>query len=244
MERSVYESMANIEGRHWWFVARRAILSDVIGRSTAKRPLKILEVGSGTGGNLGMLSGFGAVTGVEPDEQARALSVGKSEATVVDGRLPHGLGLEPETFDLLAAFDVLEHLDDDAGGLGAAVECLKPGGKAVLTVPAFPSLWSYHDEQHHHKRRYTRTSFQELVQASGLEIERLSYFNTSLFVPTFLVRALKKITGNETADIEGIPPSVLNGVLTRVFAFERFFLRRMALPFGLSLIAVARKPEV
>jgi SAM-dependent methyltransferase len=244
MERSVYESMASIEGRHWWFVARRAILADVIGRSTARRPLKILEVGSGTGGNLDMLSGFGDVTGVEPDEQARALSADKSDAIVVDGKLPHGLGLEPETFDLLATFDVLEHLDDDAGGLAAAVQCLKPGGKAVLTVPAFPSLWSCHDEQHHHKRRYTRAGFQDLVLASGLEIERLSYFNTSLFVPTFLVRALKKVTGNEKADIEGIPPAVLNRLLTRVFAFERFFLRRMTLPFGLSLIAIARKPEV
>ena len=167
----------------------------------------------------------------------------KSEATIVDGRLPDGLDLEPESFDFLAVFDVLEHLDDDTGGLKASTHCLKPGGKAVLTVPAFPSLWSYHDVQHHHKRRYTRVNFLALVEAAGLEVERLSYFNTSLFIPAFLIRRIKNALGNDAADVENTPPSFLNTILITIFAAERFVLRRMNLPFGLSLIVVARKPE-
>lgn len=244
MERAAYEAMANIEGRHWWFVGRRAILADVIGNLTKGKRLAILEVGCGTGGNLEMLSGFGEVTGVEPDAEARALSSARSSARVIDGRLPGGLDLDPETFDLLAAFDVLEHLDDDHGGLKAATACLKPGGRAVLTVPAFPSLWSYHDELHHHKRRYTRADFEELVRSAGLEIDRLSYFNTSLFVPAFLVRMIKKHSGNVKADVETVPPGLLNALLTQVFAFERFLLRKTSLPFGLSLIAVAHRPQI
>lgn len=243
MESSIYENMASIEDRHWWFVGRRAILADIIELRVPKAEMEILEVGSGTGGNLAMLSRYGNVTGVEPDEQARALSTAKSVANVVDGRLPGELHFAPESFDLLAAFDVLEHLDDDEGGLRASVACLKPGGKAVLTVPAFPSLWSYHDAQHHHKRRYTKKRFQDLITASGLEVEQISYFNTSLFLPAFLVRLLKRVTGNDRADVEGTPPSVLNAVLATIFASEKFVLRRMNMPFGLSLVAVAHKPE-
>lgn len=138
---------------------------------------------------------------------------------------------------------MLEHLDDDSGGLKAATACLKPGGRAVLTVPAFPSLWSYHDELHHHKRRYTRVSFEELVRSAGLEIDRLSYFNTSLFVPAFLVRMIKKRSGEAKADVETVPPGFLNALLTQIFAFERVLLRKMSLPFGLSLIAVAHRPR-
>lgn len=243
MERAAYDSMASIEGRHWWFVGRRAILADAIARGNPEKPFKILEIGSGTGGNLEMLSRFGEVTGVEPDAEARAFASAKSDATLVDGKLPNGLGLEPESYDFLAVFDVLEHLDDDAGGLRASALCLKPGGKTVLTVPAFPSLWSYHDVQHHHKRRYTRKSFEALVRGAGLEVERLSYFNTSLFIPAFVVRRFKKALGNETADVENTPPSLLNSILATIFAAERFILRWVSLPFGLSLIAVARKPE-
>lgn len=243
MERAAYEAMAGIEGRHWWFVARRAILADVIGRLQGPEHLRILEVGCGTGGNLDMLSGFGEVTGVEPDDEARALSCAKSQASVVDGRLPDGLDLEPQSFDLLAAFDVLEHLDDDAGGLAAAASCLKPGGKAVLTVPAFPSMWSYHDEMHHHKRRYTKASFEVLVRTAGLEVEQISYFNTSLFIPAFLVRMIKKRLSGAKADVEGVPPRLVNCLLIGVFAVERYILRHSSLPFGLSLIAVARAPE-
>lgn len=243
MDRAAYESMARLEGRHWWFVGRRAILSDVMDRLGAKAPLKILEVGCGTGGNLDMLSSFGDVTGVEPDEAARALSSTRSGALVVDGRLPDGLGLDLQTFDVLAAFDVLEHLDDDRGGLAAAAACLKPGGRAVLTVPAFPSLWSRHDELHHHKRRYTRAEFKALVRSAGFEIDRLSYFNTALLLPAILVRFIKKRTGSSAGDAESVPPGFVNFILTRIFAFERFILRRASLPFGLSLIAVARLPE-
>lgn len=243
MERAAYEAMANIEGRHWWFVGRRAILTDVIKTLAKGERLAILEVGCGTGGNLEMLGGFGDVTGVEPDAQARELSAARSSATVVDGRLPDGLALEPRSFDLLAAFDVLEHLDDDSAGLKASVACLKPGGRAVLTVPAFPSLWSYHDEQHHHKRRYTKADFEALVRAAGLEIDRVSHFNTSLFVPAFLVRKFKKYSGDAKADMETVPPGVLNAVLTQIFALERFVLRKLSLPFGLSLIAVAHRPH-
>ncbi len=242
MERAAYENMASIEGRHWWFVGRRAILTDVIKKLANGKRLAILEVGCGTGGNLEMLGGFGDVTGVEPDGEARSLSAARSSATVVGGRLPDGLALEPGSFDLLAAFDVLEHLDDDSAGLKAAAACLKPGGTAVLTVPAFPSLWSYHDEQHHHKRRYTKVGFEALVRSAGLEIDKLSYFNTSLFVPAFVVRMMKKYSGGAKADMETVPPGALNAVLTQIFALERFALRRMSLPFGLSLIAVASVP--
>ncbi|MCH9013739.1 MAG: class I SAM-dependent methyltransferase, partial [Proteobacteria bacterium] len=156
MDRQVYARMAELEDRHWWFAARRRILTEVLARLVALPAApRLLEAGCGTGGNLAMLSRFGEVAAFEPDAEARRKAQEKSGFDVRDGRLPGDIPFEPGRFDLVAAFDVLEHVEDDLASLRALHAQLRPGGSALITVPAFEFLWSRHDERHHHWRRYT-----------------------------------------------------------------------------------------
>src|SRR4051812_14282575 len=128
MERSAYDTMRRVQGTHWWFRARRAILADQLARLPLPANPTILEVGCGVGGNLEMLSRFGAVTGVEPDAPSRAYSAETSGRRVLDGALPDGLPAFDVRFDLIAALDVIEHLDADGQSLAALREVLAPDG--------------------------------------------------------------------------------------------------------------------
>lgn len=239
MDRRVYDNMRATEHAHWWFRARRKILSDQI--SLLKLPLSasILEVGCGTGGNLEMLSHFGSVVGVEPDPESRAYAAENSGRAVLAGKLPDGLPIFDEKFDLIAALDVIEHLDDDTNSVAALRNLLKPGGIFLTTVPAHPWLWSRHDELHHHKRRYRKAEYTALIRDAGFEIEKASYFNSVLFPVIAFMRALHFGAVFERPD-DAMPSRLLNSLLERAFASEAFLLRHTALPFGVSLLVVAR----
>ncbi len=242
MDPAVYERMAAHEDRHWWFVARRRILDRLIARRIEpKRDCKILEAGCGTGGNLGMLGRFGRAAAFEPDAAARALASAKSAAEVRDGALPDRVPFAPESFDLVAMLDVLEHVDDDVGSLKAVAERLVRGGRLVLTVPAYRFLWSRHDELHHHKRRYRKEGLLAVARAAGLQPEYISYFNTLLFPLVAAKRLVGRLLGDSGKADDEMPPAGLNRLLGAVFAIERHLLGRVALPFGVSLVMVARR---
>lgn len=242
MERDVYERMAELEQGHWWFVARRRILADLLPRwIDAGRSPRILEAGCGTGGNLVMLSQLGQVVAFEPDDAARQLAQRHGDFEIRPGLLPHDIPYERGGFDMVAALDVLEHVDDDAASLKAMADCLRPGGHLVLTVPAFPALWSKHDERHHHKRRYRRRDLVERVAAAGLALSHVTFFNTWLLPLIALVRFGKKILRLGDKGDETMPPPMFNRLLTGLFSSERFVLRLMPLPIGVSLLVVARK---
>ena len=194
MERDVYNRLDELEDRHWWFAARRTILKRVIERHTAGTSnLKILEAGCGTGGNLQMLSSMGELSAFEPDDDARRLAAGKADCTIAHGTLPDGIPFNGEKFDLIVAFDVIEHVEQDRESLNALRASLAPGGKLIMTVPALPWLWSAHDERHHHFRRYTRSGLRAILQNAGYRPVNLTYFNTLLFPLIAGVRAVKKL---------------------------------------------------
>ena len=242
MERRVYARMGEVEDRHWWFVARRRILAAVLERSALlPRPARVLEAGCGTGGNLGMLSRFGAVRAFEPDTEARGKAARRNHCEISDGALPGRVPFAGERFDLVAVLDVLEHLDDDEAALRALAERLQPGGLILVSVPAYAFLWSRHDVAHHHKRRYTRASLLAVARAAGFEPVSVSYFNTLLF-PLIVVRRMLGRLFALKGDDDAMPPLWLNRLLGAVFAFERRLVGRWRLPFGVSLLMLARKP--
>jgi SAM-dependent methyltransferase len=243
MDEALYRQMRELEDRHWWFTARRRIVESVLARLPLAPGAPILDVGCGTGGNLAMLARFGSVTGAEYDADAAALACARGIAPVVRAALPDAMPFAASQFQLVTLIDVLEHIDDDRGSLATLAGLLRPGGFLVLTVPAFPFLWSAHDTEHHHKRRYRAAQLRERITAAGLNVQWLSYYNSVLFPPVAMVRLLGKIVPHKSVGSEvELPPAPLNALLESVFASERHWLGKVPVPFGVSLIAVARKP--
>jgi len=244
MERQVYDRLELLQDEHWWFRSRREILASVLGRlrlPTAKPT--ILEAGCGTGGNLEMLSQFGQLKAFEHDVEALDMACDKGKYDVLQGTLPRAMPDYQDPFDLVAAFDVIEHVEEDLESLKTLRSKLKPDGKMVMTVPAFPFLWSAHDETHHHFRRYTRPELIKKLQEAGFEIEYISYFNSLLFPVIVGARVIKNLLGIKDIPDDGMPTRSINKILSLIFSSERHWLGRFSAPFGVSLIAIARNPS-
>ena len=146
-----------------------------------------------------------------------------------------------ETFDLITALDVIEHLDDDVAGLKEICRTLKTGAPAVIYVPAFMSLWGPNDDQSGHKRRYRLPELQSAAEAAGLIVERISYSNFAMFLPIWLGRKLLNLLGKTEASENRINHPFINNLLAWLFASEANWLRRRRLPFGVSVLCVVRK---
>jgi SAM-dependent methyltransferase len=239
MERQVYDRMAELDQRHWWYRARRKVLASLIARVVRpERGSRILEVGCGTGHNLAMLDMFGSVEAIEVDPAARSLAEQRLGRPVGSAPLPELAGVPDGAFDLIGSFDVIEHIEDDRAALTGIARCLKPGGKFVMTVPAHQWMWSAHDVVNHHHRRYSKSSLSALFERSPLKLERIGYLNSLLFPVAVAARAAGKLRGKDDGD-DTLPPAPLNAALEAVFAQEARLIGRVPLPPGLSLWAVA-----
>jgi SAM-dependent methyltransferase len=239
MERFVYEQMAELDERHWWYCARREVVEELIERVV--RPPKdasILEIGCGTGHNFKMLGEFGHVDALELDDEARAIAEKRLGRNIMSSPLPELAGVPERHYDMIGAFDVIEHIDDDAASLASIAMRLKPGGKFVMTVPAHQWMWSAHDTVNHHKRRYSKRGLEALIDGSPMKLDAIGFFNSLLFPVAIAERMASKALGKDGGDLE-LPPAPLNAALKRTFAAERHLIGRVPLPPGLSLFAVA-----
>src|SRR5262245_45868842 len=248
MDASMYREFAEVfEARHWWFVGRRRILASLMADwLPARSDLRILDIGCGTGGMIPLLSEYGRVTGIDPAEAAIRYSRQRHDcaAELIQMDFPRQVPAAG-SFDLVTLFDVLEHLDDDAVALARAFSLLRRGGTLVVTVPAHRYLWSPHDEINLHRRRYERPELRARLEQAGFRVERLSYYNTLLFPVIYAARLLRRqVTrrGDRRSDFR-IGNEWINARLTGLFASERALLKRWDLPVGVSLLAVARRPE-
>lgn len=242
MERVAYDRMKVLETTHWWFLARRHVLTRLLSGLDLPAKARILEAGCGVGGNIEMLAGFGAVEALEPDEPSRIYVSARTGITPVEGYLPHDLPFKPSSFDVVCAFDVVEHVDDDVGAVAALSGLVAPGGYLIVTVPAYQWMWSAHDEVHHHKRRYSRGQILGLVRAGGLEPVKASYFNAILFPLAAVVRFAKKLARIDSSD-DAMPPAAINGLFRGLFSAEAGWLAKGDLPFGLSIVVIARRAQ-
>jgi SAM-dependent methyltransferase len=245
VDAAEYDIHTAVEDRHWWWRARREILAEVIARFLPPAPhggMRIADVGCGSGGNLRMLSRFGDVLGAERDPRAIEFLREKlgREFRVVQHSIPEAL---PGPFDLLAMFDVLEHVQDDRRAMRWAAEHLAPGGILVITVPAFQFLWTEQDDAVHHYRRYSPDRLAQIVPDS-LELLHLTCFNSLLFAPIAATRTVMNLIPRGTRAPRshlGIPPRPINELFYRLFRLERHFVPRVRLPLGVSVLLVARR---
>jgi len=245
MNQSEYELMYRFEERNWWFVLKRRILKSLLTRfegegSGSKR---ILDVGCGTGIVPLFLQHYGAVCGLDISWEALQFCKKRKLTQFVcqsDGKT---IPFREKVFDMVTAIDVIEHVDRDEVLLKEFYRVLKDGGRLYLMTSAYPFLWSEHDEAVGHKRRYTFQELKARVQRAGFEIKKLSHYHALIFLPVLALLSLKKILGLQdlfkTDNIEVSP--FFNELLIQVLKIEPWMLKRVNIPFGVSLLCVAEK---
>jgi SAM-dependent methyltransferase len=245
MKREFADQYASIEEWHWWFHGRREILGALLSRHLAGRlPVRLVSVGCGPPEGLlwlkPLVGSGGHLVGCDLNSSYH-FSPGCG-VDYVAGNL-ESIPLASQSFDVVLASDVLEHLDDDVAGLRESARLLKPRGLLVVTVPAMPSLWGRQDVVSHHRRRYTKSTLSAALDKAGLAGAQITYFNTLLFLPIAGVRWTRSALGRMSpngSDFDENHPGILNDVLGAVFASERAFIGRFPLPFGTSLLATLR----
>ncbi|MBY0520009.1 MAG: class I SAM-dependent methyltransferase [Sphingomonas sp.] len=239
MDRIVYDRMAAHDSTHWWYRARRDILADYLTREGGlPNGARILEIGCGTGHNLPMLAAFGTVEAIEIDPVARGIASERLGRPVGAAPLPELPGIDRGAYDLIAVLDVVEHIKDDVGALKAMRDCLKPGGKILIAVPAHRWMWSAHDVVNHHHRRYSKRTLVAALRAAGLQPRKLGYFNSLLFPLAAAARVAGRLTGRDDSD-DSPPPPAVNALFERIFRLERHLVGRMPMPPGVSILTLA-----
>ena len=260
MDKQYFTEYYNQEREHWWFRARLEILDAIIGKScrafsspVGREPI-ILNAGIATGATSVMLEKHGSVTSLEYDSDCCEFVRDKLGISVVNASLTE-LPFADNFFDLICAFDVIEHIEDHELALQEIFRCLKPQGKVILTVPAFQFLWSEHDVINHHFRRYRLNEFVTLQQRAGFNMEYQTYFNGLLFAPIAAARLLTRLINgpakpaNHTSqssaksDFERYKSGgLVNKALFRMFRSEKnWLLRGGKFPVGVSILTVAHK---
>jgi SAM-dependent methyltransferase len=240
MDTHAYEEMAENQDHHWWFKARREIISQEISKLGLQADARILEIGCGPGGNIGMLQKHGQVCAMEMDKFAREFAASKTNICISEGWLPDNLPFNDEKFDLICMFDVLEHVREDKEALQVIRKLLKPGGALLITVPAYQWLFGKHDETLHHHRRYILSDLSRSLVQAGYKPVRKTYFNSLLFPLVMLTRMVDLITRPRESIGSDMPGNFLNQLLYRFFRLERRLLKRGSIPFGTSILVIAR----
>ena len=230
------------EDRHWWYRGRRTVIEGLVAGLGLPPQARILDAGCGSGRNMIELARHGSVTGVELSATSVELARARDSGEVIEGSVLE-LPFENDSFELAVSLDVIEHLQDDLGALRELHRVVAPGGGLLVTVPAYPWLWSGHDEVNHHHRRYTRRSLQSVAERAGWRQVRTTYFNSLLLPVAILLRVIERFntkTTESSLDL-WVPPAPLNWTLERPLALEAAVIGRGGrIPAGLSLLALFR----
>ncbi len=232
-----------VEDWHWWYRVRRDILDQQLARLRLD-PLRarILDLGCGTGGAALSMARHGRAVALDHSPESFRMAMDRPYAHRVVASAGAPLPFSDESFDVVCALDILEHLDDDAGCARELERVCKRGGHVIAYVPAYSILWGYNDEYSHHKRRYVKSQLDGVISRAGFSVVESGYFNAVLFLPTLAARLVQRAAPRLTNGMEhATRPTPLNGVLTAVFRAELPILRRRPLPFGTSAYCIGAK---
>jgi SAM-dependent methyltransferase len=238
MEQYEYTKMALHQSEHWWYRGRRLIISSFLDRLKFDLDPKILEVGCGVGGNIGLLKKYGELSAFEMNEKARAMAEEYGGIEVQSGCLPNDIPYNDKKFDLICMFDVLEHVEEDMLSLKELKGSLSKGGRILLTVPSYNWLYGKHDTELHHFRRYSSKELKFCIEKAGLHTEYMSYFNTFLFPLAVVARCVDFIRPSSVSLGSKTPSNCINKIFLCALRIENFFLKKLKLPCGLSIIAI------
>jgi len=242
-----HERMFRAETKHFWFVGTRGVILTLLEGALGGRlrGARLLDLGCGTGYTLSRLPDGVEAVGLDYSPTALRLAKRRAPGVRYVRGSAYALPFEAESFDAALALDILEHLDDDLLAAREIARVLRPGGAAVVAVPAHRWLWSQHDEALDHKRRYKLAELELVLEQAGLRVERSSYYNTLLFPLVVAKRVISKTFVPEVDEPESdlsVPPAPINRSLAAILSFERHLVPRVKLPIGVSCFAVVRKP--
>ncbi len=246
MNKSSYQEMYDIQNEHWWFIGRRKFIKKILNQYLSQPPEKILEIGSGAGGNIPLLSTYGELEITDIEEKAILFCRQIAEENGINLKSIHGDFQEKysrdskKTFSAICMFDVIEHIKEERQILNLCSDLLTEKGKIFITVPAYQWLWSVHDDYFHHERRYTKKSLQKILNESEFKILDCGYFNSLLFPVAVIQRLLEKLVGAGRGNVT-LPNKLINQILMRIFSLESKLYKFSRFSFGLSIWMVAEK---
>ena len=240
MKKYLYEDLYQLEDNHWWHIAKRRAVYKLIKKYNTKKNPKILDIGCGTGKNMDELQKLGTVYGLDRSSEAlkfcrkrglKLLTKGTAEKT----------NLETNSFDIITILDVLEHTDDKQT-LTEMRRILKKNGIIIITVPAFPWLWSKWDEVLQHKKRYTVNTLKEILVAHNFYPIKMTYLYSFLMLPLLIIRKIKqKISKDFYKSDFKLSNPLFNFLLNNLSKFEFLLAEKSYIPFGTSILVVAKK---
>jgi SAM-dependent methyltransferase len=242
LEKRVYDIETMVEAEHWWFAGRRQLFANEITRANIHQNSSVLDVGVGSGSNLRMLAEmeFPNVIGLDANPDAVQICRDKGFASVQQGSICN-LPFSSESFDLVLATDVIEHVQDDVVALREIYRVLRPGGYVLITVPAFQSLWGLQDEVARHFRRYRLGTLVKRVIDAKLMIVRSYYFNYLLFAPIWSARQIIRLARVRLDSENQLNSPVINRILTAIFRLDIATAPLLRPPFGVSAVVFAHK---
>lgn len=245
MNGALINAEKGLDETYWWFVGRRAILDRVL-RRFGRRCRKAVDVGCGSGRNMQLLSCHADwVMGF--DRSPAALELASAHGFPTSRADGEAIPLADSSVDLLTAFDVLEHLDDDLAALDEFHRVLRPDGLLLVTVPAYRFLWSEHDEALMHRRRYIASELHAKLTRTGFQVIKRSYAVFFTFFPIVGYRLFRGlIPKNPLAPKAShiMLPPFLNRFLILLLRLEALMLGKMNLPWGTSIVALAQKTPI
>ena len=240
MEPNEIDKMHQLEETHWWFQGKKYIIKSIINGIDIPDG-RYLDIGCGTGMFLNEFGKDRIAYGLDLSEQALSYCTKKGDAFLVRA-FGNKLPFKEDVFSFVSLLDMVEHVDNDLELLKEVNRVCKSGAIVVITVPAFNFLWGTHDVSHYHKRRYKRNQLRDICLSAGFLLERLTYTNFFIFFPVLL----RRISSSKSSDVGESDlrrvPAIVNGLLKCIYRFEAFYLKRGRFPFGVSLLAVLRKP--